>query len=55
MKIVTPLKMGFNRGAGTVPKAFWTIPVRFPSLDKGKSIENRQTGLRDSLLGAVAA
>ena len=42
-------------GLGAVPKAFWAMPVRFPALNKGKSIENWQIGTRDSLFGAVAA
>jgi hypothetical protein len=42
-------------GFGSVSKAFWAIPVRFSALNKGKFIENWQTGTRDSLLGAVAA
>jgi hypothetical protein len=42
-------------GLGAVSKAFWAIPVRFAALNKGKFIENWQTGTRDSLLGAVAA
>jgi len=42
-------------GIGAAPKAFWAIPVRFPTLNKGKSIVNGHTGARDSFLEAVAA
>ena len=41
-------KKGGEAGLETAPKAFWTNPVRFPSLDKGKFIENWQTGSRVS-------
>jgi len=46
---------GVQAGLGAVAKAFWAVPVRFPASNKGKSIENWQTGTRDSFLGAVAA
>jgi hypothetical protein len=34
---------------------FWLLPEQSSALNKGKFIENGQTGLRNLLLGAVAA
>ena len=42
-------------GIRAAPKAFWAVPVRFPTLNKGKSIEIWMTGIRDNLFGAIAA
>jgi hypothetical protein len=42
-------------GIEAAPKAFWAVPVRFPTLYKGKSIVNGHTGVRDSFLEAVVA
>ena len=42
-------------GLGAVSKAFWAVPVRFPALNKGKSIVNGQKGMRSLFLRELAA
>jgi len=42
-------------GLGTGARLFLEVLVQFPAMVRGKPIENRQTGVRESLLGTTPA
>jgi len=48
------VKMGSSRFWGGL-MVFWLLPEQSSALNKGKFIENGQTGLRNLLFEAVAA
>jgi hypothetical protein len=48
-------KKEVQAGSGAGSKAFLVFPARIYALNRGKSIKNGQTDMRNSLLEAVAA